>query len=193
MLERLPAGYRSLPLLEVAFQVIWMNRKLPTEPNGAFQRKAGIFRPAAVYKCGGAVGRGRPCHFRNGFDQFAQLSLAPPQPVILAFYFCSCGLRLSEVEVVIDRECDDTSNQSQKADVVAAVSGSRSPGHAQSAQAPVRRRERNEDQGTDFDSLGSEPFLEALGDSFIRIPVRNVKRFLRRVRPPRWPLFDRNT
>ena len=112
MLERLPAGYGCLPLLEVAFQVIWMNRKLPTEPNGAFQRKAGIHRPAPIHKRGGAVGRRRPCHFRNGFDEFAQLSLAPPQQVILAFYFCSCGLRLSQVEVVVDRECDDTSNQS---------------------------------------------------------------------------------
>ena len=170
-----------------------MNGKLPTEPQGRFQRKARVVRPAPVHKYSRAVGSCRPRHLRDGFDEFAQFSLALLQPLILAFQFCACSLRLSEVEVVINRECDDTTDQSQKTDVVSAVNSPRSAGHAQGAQPSVRSRERNKNQRTNLNPLAREPFLQLGWKCYIRVPVNNEDWFLRGIDPPRWPLLNRHT
>ena len=62
------------------------------------------------------------------------------QPLVLTLQFRVCGLYSSEIEIVVNRECDNLTNESQEANVIAAVTNSRLSRHAQSAQAPVQRR-----------------------------------------------------
>ena len=54
--------------------------------------------------------------------------------------FRVCGLYSSEIEIVVNRECNNLTNQSQEANVIPAITNSRLSRHAQSAQAPVQRQ-----------------------------------------------------
>src|SRR4029077_17552035 len=102
-----------------------MNRNCPTPTLRLLRCESSVCQPAPVEEFSSTVCCGGPCHRRNGFNNFAQFPLTPLQPLVLALQFSLCDVRSPEIEIVIYRKCDDTTNQSQEANVVTAVNRSR--------------------------------------------------------------------
>src|SRR4029077_7999359 len=169
-----------------------MNSNYPAPTLRLVCRETSVSQPASVEEVSSTIGSGRPCHRWNALNNFAQLSLTALQLLVLALQFSLGDLRPPEIEIVINREREHTTDQAQKANVVTVVDSSRRSGHPQRAETAMRRGEGDKNERADIKPLSSNSQLEACRYPFIGPPVRNVERFLRRVRLPRWSLFDRH-
>src|SRR6266567_8176316 len=100
------------------------------------------------------------------------------------------SLRLAKIEIVVNGECDYSTNESQEGNVIICVDSSGRAGHAQRAKSAMGRSEGNKNQRADVEPLSGNSFLEACRYPFIRVPVANMERLLGGVGLPRWSLFN---
>src|SRR6202795_1035819 len=70
--EKLPGRNRDAPLLGMARKIFAMDRTLPTDARTLLDRKPGVFGPALIHKCGGAVRQRSESHRRNCFHNVPQ-------------------------------------------------------------------------------------------------------------------------
>ena len=162
-----------------------MNRIDPAPTPHLIRGKASVVQPPPVEEFSRAVCCCRPSHDRNRFDDFMKFVLAALQPLIPEQQFSLCCLGLPEIEIVINRERNDTVGQAQEADVFAAAAVS---GRPDMPRAPRRRCggvvRGPKYQWPDFETLGCNPLLQPRRHPFILVPICNVEWFLCRVCPP---------